>query len=267
MASVVRILGVAAAVTTATGLAGSLAARRIVRRRAAAVDRLALAIPVNSAYWREQARKEGDLLYVAIGDSAAQGIGGSRPDRSYVGLLARDIRLQSGRSVRVVNLSQSGGRLREALATQVPALRTLDPDIVTVSVGANDIATFDRVRFERELRRLYEALPASSIVAELPSFYFGAFERRVRIANDIVRRVARAYGFPVARLHRVTVGRTAARTAFRDVAGDFFHPNDRGYVVWASAFAPLMAAAVAGLAPRDAPRPGPAPTGKPETDG
>ncbi|MEY2849185.1 MAG: hypothetical protein RI885_1852 [Actinomycetota bacterium] len=247
MAGVARTLVIALGVAAATGSSGYLVSTRVMRRRSAAVDRLAHDIPVHSAYWRDQARREGDLLYVAIGDSAAQGIGGSRPDRSYVGLVARDIRRLSGRTVRVVNLSQSGGRLREALAKQVPALKKLSPDVVTVSVGANDIATFDAERFDRELRALYDALPPHAIVAELPSFYFGAFERRVREANSLVKREAKKRGFRLARLHRVTVGRTAARTAFRDVAGDFFHPNDRGYVVWASAFAPLVAARVAEL--------------------
>ena len=50
----------------------------------------------------------GVLRYVAIGDSAAQGIGASRPDRSYVGVLADDIHAATGRSVRVINLSISG---------------------------------------------------------------------------------------------------------------------------------------------------------------
>lgn len=242
----VSTLGALTVGSVTVTVAGYLA-WRLVTRRSAGVTRLAEAIPVHSAYWRAQARLDGELLYVAIGDSAAQGIGGSRPNRSYVGLIARDIRRLSGRSVRVVNLSVSGGRLREALDKQVPRLAKLSPDIVTVSVGANDISAFEPSRFERELRQLYDTLPAHAIVAELPSFYLGVFEKRVRIANDIVRRVAKQYGFPVARLHRVTVRRTAARTAFRDVASDFFHPNDRGYGVWASAFEPLVAVRVADL--------------------
>lgn len=231
------ILSLAAGVVTAVGLTGHTL---VVRRRSGAVIRLTEAIPVNAAYWKEQRLKHGDLLYVAIGDSAAQGIGGSRPGRSYVGLLARAIRSHTGRTVRVLNLSQSGGRLRDALEKQVPALRKLTPDVVTASIGANDIASFDPERFERELRELYGALPSVAIVADLPSFYFGEYERRVRIANEIVRRVAGELGLTVAPLHRVTWRRTAARTALRDVAADFFHPNDRGYAVWASAFEPLL---------------------------
>ena len=61
----------------------------VIRRRTDGVLRLAATIPLHSAHWREQRKKSGDLLYVAIGDSAAQGIGASRPHHSYVGVLAR----------------------------------------------------------------------------------------------------------------------------------------------------------------------------------
>ena len=216
----------------------------VIRRRIGGIARLAEMIPIHSAYWREQHRKEGELLYVAVGDSAAQGIGASRPGHSYVGVLARVIRKHTDRSVRVVNLSQSGARVREALELQVPALKKLQPDIITVSIGANDIVEFEAERFERELRELCETLPPHAIVADLPSFYYGESQRRVKVANEIVRRVAEEYELDVAPLHRVTHRRTAARTALRDVAADFFHPNDRGYVVWASAFEPLLVDAI-----------------------
>ncbi|MFP7835011.1 SGNH/GDSL hydrolase family protein [Marisediminicola sp. LYQ134] len=244
-------IGTSAAIgTAALGTAAVVGRSLVLRRRTAGVSELADKIPEHSAYWRDQRRKGGELLYVALGDSAAQGIGGSRPNRSYVGLLAKTIRAASGRTVRVANLSQSGARLRDAIEKQVPALAKLSPDIVTVSIGANDIASFERDRFERELRYILDALPATAIVADLPSFYLGEFERRVLAANEIVRRVAAEHGYAVAPLHSTTRGRTAARTALRDVAKDFFHPNDRGYAVWASAFEPLVRAAVGALVTR-----------------
>lgn len=247
MRSFIRLTGVLLA--AAGLLAGTAFVGRylVVRRRSGAVVRLTEAIPVNAAYWKEQRVKTGDLLYVAIGDSAAQGIGASRPGRGYVGLLARVIRTTTGKRVRVVNLSQSGGRLREALDKQMPALAKLRPDIVTVSIGANDIAGFEPERFAREIKQLYSALPPFAIVADLPSFYFGEWERRVNVANEMVRSTAAELGLAVAPLHRVTRVRTAARTALRDVAADFFHPNDRGYAVWASAFEPLLLTALTRL--------------------
>jgi len=209
------------------------------RRHRAGSARLANTLHLNARWWKDEGKKEGDLLYVALGDSAAQGIGASKPGRSYVGLIARHLRERTGRTVRVINLSMSGARLREALAIQMPALRrmTTRPDILTVAIGANDI--------ERELRALYAAPPAGAIVADLPSFYLGSSERKAREANAIVRRLAAERGFEVAPLHAATRRQGAVRYALNQVAPDFFHPNDRGYKVWTSAFLPLLDRVVA----------------------
>jgi acyl-CoA thioesterase-1 len=218
----------------------ALVGRTLLLRWRAGVIRMSKAIPVNAKWWREQEAHEGELLYVAVGDSAAQGIGASHPGQSYVGMLAAHLRAKLSQPVRVINLSQSGARVREALNHQLPKLAELQPDVVTVSIGANDIAAFEPVRFERELRALYSALPAHTIVADLPCFYLGRAERNVQVANTIVRRIATEYGLEVAPLHAVTRRQGAPRYALRQAANDYFHPNDRGYRVWASAFLPLL---------------------------
>ena len=218
--------------------------RLLLRRKRHGAERIANTLHLNAKWWREQGAKPGELLYLALGDSAAQGVGASRPHRGYVGTIAAHLRQTPGRSVRVVNLSVSGARLREALATQLPQLVGLHPDVVTVAIGANDIPTFNRARFGKELRELLDALPAGTIVGEVPCFFFGAAERNARIANAIIHRAARERDFPVAPLHAATKRQGAARVAFNQASADFFPPNDRGYRVWASAFLPLVDRAV-----------------------
>ncbi|MEX1079819.1 MAG: SGNH/GDSL hydrolase family protein [Homoserinimonas sp.] len=234
------LFAIVAAAIAATATTAWLTVTAFHRRRQNGSKRLALTLPVHSAWWREHAQREGELLYVAVGDSAAQGIGASTPHRGYVGTVAAHLRKTTGKSVRVVNLSVSGSRLRETLESQVPKLAGLTPDVITVSIGANDIATFDGVRFDRELRKLANALPPHAIVADLPSFFFGEAERRVRLANGIVHQVVGERGFALAPLYRATRRQGAARVALNQAAADFFHPNDRGYRVWASAFLPLI---------------------------
>jgi acyl-CoA thioesterase I len=198
-------------------------------------------LPVHSKWWRDHAKLEGELLYVAIGDSAAQGIGASSPDRSYVGVLADEIRAVTGRTVRVVNLSVSGATVELAVQDQLPRFVKLRPDIVTVAIGANDIARWDPAAFERGIRTIFEALPPHALVANLPFFYFPHNERKVAVANRIVRRVAAEHGLTVVPLHTATrhQGVPGMLTQF---AIDMFHPNDHGYRVWADAFAPSLAA-------------------------
>jgi lysophospholipase L1-like esterase len=122
-----------------------------------------------------------------------------------------------------------------ALDKELPAFRKLRPDLVTVSIGANDIAGFDEERFGRDIRELFDALPPHAIVADLPSFHFLPAEKKVAVANRIITDAAAERGLAVAPLHARTrrQGLWGVGTQF---AGDLFHPNDRGYRVWASAF-------------------------------
>jgi acyl-CoA thioesterase-1 len=200
-------------------------------------------LPVHSAWWRDHAKVRGEILYVAMGDSAAQGIGASRPDHSYVGLLARVIRDRTGRSVRVVNLSVSGATVGLAVQDQLPKLAKYRPDVMTVSIGANDIAKWDPEAFERGLRAILDAVPSHALVADLPFFYFPHHERKVALANDILRRLAAERGLTVVRLHRETRMR-GFRRMFTHFADDWFHPNDHGYQVWADAFRPAVLASL-----------------------
>jgi len=227
------------------GLAVALWAVYLVRRQRVWRGRLAEAIPVHSKFWRDRKGVAGERLFVAIGDSAAQGIGASRPAHSYVGVLAKRL----GGRYRVVNLGISGATVRMAIERELPALATLQPDIVTVSIGANDIAGFDEQRFARDIRELFDALPPHAIVADLPSFHFLPAERRVAVANRIVRDAAAERGLVVAPLHARTrrQGLWGVSTQF---AGDLFHPNDRGYRVWASAFESAVDARAAAVEDR-----------------
>ena len=214
-------------------------------------------LPVHSAWWRDHAKRPGEVLYVAMGDSAAQGIGASRPDRSYVGVLARDIRAVTGRSVRVVNLSVSGATVELAVRDQLPKFVKYRPDVVTVAIGANDIAKWDPEAFERGIRELFAALPKHAIVANLPFFYFPHNERKVLLANRILRAVADEFGLTVVPLHTVTRLR-GVRRMLTHFADDFFHPNDHGYKVWAEAFRPSLVADLVARFPADATAPTPA---------
>ncbi len=112
---------------------------------------------------------------------------------------------------------------------------------MTVAIGANDIAGWDPAVFERGIRSIFAALPPHALVADLPYFYFPHNERKVAVANRIVRRVAAEHDLTVVPLHATTKhqGVTGILTQF---AIDLFHPNDHGYRVWADAFAPSLAA-------------------------
>jgi len=222
----------------ATAAALTVAAVLVQRRRLRWITELTNRIPAHHVYWRERGRvREGSVLYVAIGDSAALGIGASSPRAGYVGIVADAIAARTGREVRVRNLSIDGATLDVVLREQLPRLAGLQPDVVTLGIGANDVWTFDPVRFRDEYERICASLPPQTVVAELPSFSVLPVAGRARSANRIIHEVADAHGFRVAPLYQVT-GVGGLVHALLTAAGDLFHPNDRGHVRWADAFLP-----------------------------
>lgn len=190
-----------------------------------------------AALWRDRALVEGDLTYLALGDSAAQGLGASVPTLGYVGLLAGRAEERTGRRVRVINLSVSGAKVRDVLDAQVPALAALSPDIVTCAVGGNDMRRFEPATFEAEFRALVNGLPSHALVADVPCFYGGRGEANSTAASAIVRTVLADIDRMPVPLHSTTEARTREQVR-GDFALDMFHPNDRGYTVWAAAFQP-----------------------------
>jgi lysophospholipase L1-like esterase len=241
------VIFAAAGILVAVAIAAAVWWRWLMARRGVWRERLAATLPVNSAYWRERHHEPGELLYVAIGDSAAQGIGASRPGHSYVGVLAERIHRHTGRMPRVANLSISGATVPMAVELELPQLRRLRPDVVTVCIGANDIPTFDPTRFRAGIRALFGDLPSHAIVSDLPSFYFLPSEKRVLEANRIVREEAAERGLVVVGLHALTK-RQGLWGVVTQFAGDLFHPNDRGYRVWARAFERALDARLGELA-------------------
>ncbi len=188
---------------------------------------------VHTRYWEQLAARPGDLLYVAIGDSTAQGIGARDPSGSYVGQLERML----GARLRVVNLSVSGARLADVITALLPRLAQLETEhaLVTFAAGADDIADFDAARFRRDLATIFDALPPHALVAELPSFYLSPDQAKVREANRILRDLADARDLAVVPLHGAT-NRFGPVALVTHHARDLFHPNERGYRIWARAF-------------------------------
>lgn len=194
-----------------------------------------------ASLWRDRALIDGELTYVALGDSAAQGLGASVPALGYVGLLANFAEKRSGRRVRVVNLSVSGAKVRDVVDGQLPVLATLTPDIVTCAVGGNDMRRFVPETFENEFQALVSGLPDHALIADVPCFYGGRGEVNSRTASAIVEGVMSEAGRIPVPLHTTTESRTREQVR-GDFALDMFHPNDRGYTLWAAAFQPSFEA-------------------------
>jgi lysophospholipase L1-like esterase len=194
------------------------------------------------AYWNRQNEQppiKNELVYVALGDSTAQGIGASKPQKGYVGLVAAELAKQSGRPVRTMNFSKSGAKLSDALERQVPLLQKCNipsDAIITIEIGANDMGNFNAAHFESQMDELMGKLPARTAISDIP--YFGGsrnkkLEPNVADANVIMERLAKKHGFELVALHE----RMKNNSSLKTLALDGFHPSSYAYKSnWATAF-------------------------------
>lgn len=186
------------------------------------------------AYWHGRANQPGEFLYVALGDSAAQGVGASKPTHGYVGLIAANIEKTTGKKVRVINLSKSGATLTDALRDQTPQLNNYRADLVTAEIGANDMKNYNPETFRQQYEQFLQALPpGKSVVSDMP--YFGGrpnHNRNARDANITIKQLTEQYQIPRAELFD-NLSRQQSPLIY---ASDLFHPNNRGYRIWHQAF-------------------------------
>lgn len=178
---------------------------------------------------------------VWLGDSTAAGVGasssaGALPSQVADGLAAPEVAV----------LAVSGARVGDVLADQVPKVAALRPDLVLISVGANDtIHLTGRGAFRHTYEKVVRALPAGVPVVLLGVPDMGAIPRfaqplravsgwRGRNVDAEVRRVAAGTGAVYADIAGPT-GPPFRRHPDRYFAADDFHPSDAGYGLWADA--------------------------------
>jgi acyl-CoA thioesterase I len=184
-------------------------------------------------YWEEsneRARRTDGPLWVALGDSSAQGIGASTPDRGYVGQLLGRLRERESPAWRVVNVSVTGARLPEVVRDQLPRLADAgQPVLVTCAAGANDLMRVGFPRARQALHALICGLPSGAVLATCPQ---GLWPNRTLELNRIIRAEAPTAGLRIADVWAHTGAPWSGK-----YAGDGFHPNETGYADWCAAFA------------------------------
>ncbi|MGA4508331.1 SGNH/GDSL hydrolase family protein [Propionibacteriaceae bacterium G1746] len=230
-----NIWGLAGAAVGMAGLA--VAGTNFVRGRMAIQSH----VKVYAEHWGLHPDEAPDdaLRYVALGDSAAQGVGASSVDKSYVSLLGARLAEQSGRPVVITNLSVSGAASDDLVRDQLDKFEKLpfEPDLVTMAIGGNDVVfprcTLDS--FTTSMNTILGALPAGSYVGDVPWFTVPG------LAQQSTKMAQRAAELVEGSDHHLVPIHHASRELgylkyFSNVAGDLFHPNDIGYAKWARVF-------------------------------
>ena len=94
------------------------------------------------------------IHYVALGDSTVAGLGASSPQTNYVSRLYSRLRdVYPG--AQVTNLGVSGATSADLVRDQLPRVVALQPHLVTLSIGPNDITQGKDVeQYERNVETI-----------------------------------------------------------------------------------------------------------------
>jgi acyl-CoA thioesterase I len=182
-------------------------------------------------------------LWVALGDSTAQGLGAPGPRGGYVGQTLQHLRRSTGQPWRVLNLSVSGALIRDVLAEQLPQLPAA-PALVTCGIGANDILYSAPAKLFGDMRALLAKVPDGTVMLDLPllaGFWWIVGRMSVpyitRI-NRVIYDVARERDLPVA-----AVSQQFTPPWIGKFSCDSFHPSQDGYRDWTRALLAALPAA------------------------
>ena len=144
------------------------------------------------------------------------------------------------------DLAVSGARVGDVVDDQVAGLDELHPDVVLVSVGANDaVHLTSRADFRSGYEALLAAVPDGALVVLLGVPDMGAPPRylqplrglaafRGRQMDGVSRSVARDHDAVYVDIAGET-GPTTRSDTGRYLAADEYHPSDDGYALWAAA--------------------------------
>jgi lysophospholipase L1-like esterase len=195
-----------------------------------------------------------NLIYVVLGDSTAAGIGGHY-DRGIAISTVRELARQH--RVTMINLSVSGAQLRDVRRQQLPAAEALQPDVVLLSAGANDVTHLTPIgSMRRDLRKIVQRLkavnpdvrivitgsPDMGAPPRIPWLLRGLASHRTKLANRMFEREVAEQNLTFAHIARTTGPLFRADHSL--FADDRFHPNDRGYATWVPALHQALAEAV-----------------------
>jgi acyl-CoA thioesterase-1 len=185
------------------------------------------------------------IHYVALGDSTVEGVGASHATLNYVSRLHARL-LAKYPNARVKNLGVGGATSADVMARQLDRAIKLRPDLITLSIGPNDITgAIPVARYEQNLDVILGRLrseTAAVIVVNLipdlavtPRFASGphadAVGGQTVLFNEALARKAGEHGVELVDLYLPSREEVPRQSAL--LWKDGYHPSDAGYARWA----------------------------------
>jgi lysophospholipase L1-like esterase len=186
------------------------------------------------------------FTYVALGDSTVEGIGASHISKTYPSIIHSALK-KSYKNVVFHNLGKSGARISDTIEGQLEKTVQINPQLITISIGANDIFKRKSLKsYSENLDLLLEQLtsktdativintiPDFSVVPSIPPILRTYCEIQGKRFNSVIEKMAEKYSVVLADLytHTSVLGKQYPEL-FSD---DGLHPSDIGYAIWAHA--------------------------------
>lgn len=185
--------------------------------------------------------------YVALGDSLSYGIGVSEQSQTFPFLVAQSLSRQKG--TRLINLSIPGATAGEVIKIQLPKLKNLNPNVITLLIGINDANSIQTENaFKKNYQNILEQIttnPETKVIvinipaitnskSMLPPYKYLVDLRIVRFNSIIDNLVAvKKKSFKnlfFVNLYEQTKDRFATDPTY--FSEDYFHPSAKGYKLW-----------------------------------
>jgi lysophospholipase L1-like esterase len=197
----------------------------------------------------EQPMKTGSIVYVALGDSTGAGVGAR--EGGYVARLFKRIEERRTGST-LSNLCVSGATTDDLLRDQLEKGVALNPDLVTVGIGINDIGhglTLEQFskNYEEILTTLQEKTHAQIVVTNLPdvssapripSVMRTVYQSQIDQFCQRLEEIAKRHGVTVFDIYSITKDELPSHPEY--FSNDGFHPSDEGYELWATHMWPTV---------------------------
>ena len=191
----------------------------------------------------ERAGGHRTLRYLALGDSYTIGTGASSNEDAWPSIIASRL------GAELTNPAVNGYTTLDLIRYELPLFGKLEPDLVTVLIGVNDLVQGRTSRaYRASLRTIYDAVKSSRVVAvSIPTWsfvpaaaQFGGAERVDLLTqefNEVAREESDARGFPWVDLGPASISGIGTEAW---IASDQLHPGDAQYAAWAEVIWPVL---------------------------